>query len=90
MVAMAIFILASAVLVPSFDRIAPKYLKVVTSFSFSPFMVMSALRADLHPVCSSYFIESVGEILKFTAGAIHEVNVISEYQVTDRSSPDRD
>ncbi|KAH3750731.1 hypothetical protein DPMN_185262 [Dreissena polymorpha] len=42
-VAMAIIIRTSAVLVPYLERIAPNYLKLVTSFSFSPFIVMSAL-----------------------------------------------
>ncbi|KAH3798674.1 hypothetical protein DPMN_152276 [Dreissena polymorpha] len=36
------------------------------------------LRADLHPVCSCSFEDSVGIILKFTADATHAVNVISE------------
>ncbi|KAH3709326.1 hypothetical protein DPMN_068788 [Dreissena polymorpha] len=36
------------------------------------------------------FIESVGEILKFTATTTHEVNVISESQVADWSSTEGD
>ncbi|KAH3874661.1 hypothetical protein DPMN_037912 [Dreissena polymorpha] len=36
------------------------------------------------------FIESAGEILKFTDGATHEVNVIIESQVEDRSATDGD
>ncbi|KAH3882366.1 hypothetical protein DPMN_006302 [Dreissena polymorpha] len=42
-VAMAIIIWTSAVLVQSLDRFAPMYLKLVTFYSFLPFMVMSAL-----------------------------------------------
>ena len=42
-VAMDICIRLSAVLVPSFDRIAPKYLKQVTSAGSSPFIVMYSL-----------------------------------------------
>jgi hypothetical protein len=42
-VAVAILIWTSTVLVPSLDRVAPKYLKLVPSSSFSPFVVMSAL-----------------------------------------------
>ncbi|KAH3843247.1 hypothetical protein DPMN_116758 [Dreissena polymorpha] len=42
-VAMAIFIRTSAALVPSLNRVAPKYLKLVTSSSFLLFMVMCAL-----------------------------------------------
>ncbi|KAH3871037.1 hypothetical protein DPMN_034231 [Dreissena polymorpha] len=38
-VAMANLIWTSAVLVPSFDRVEPKYLKLVTFYSFSQFMV---------------------------------------------------
>ncbi|KAH3848026.1 hypothetical protein DPMN_090363 [Dreissena polymorpha] len=39
---MTILIRTSAVLVPSLDRVAPEYLKLVTP-SYSPFMVMYAL-----------------------------------------------
>ncbi|KAH3835345.1 hypothetical protein DPMN_108696 [Dreissena polymorpha] len=44
-VAMAILIRTAVVLVPPLNRVAPKYwyLKLVTSSSFSPFIVMSAL-----------------------------------------------
>ncbi|KAH3785612.1 hypothetical protein DPMN_163705 [Dreissena polymorpha] len=35
---------------------------------------------------SCSFIEFVGEILKFTAGTTHEVNVINEYRVGYGSS----
>ncbi|KAH3701268.1 hypothetical protein DPMN_076251 [Dreissena polymorpha] len=38
MVAMTIFIWTSAVLVPSFDKTDPKYLKLITFSRFSPFM----------------------------------------------------
>ncbi|KAH3812586.1 hypothetical protein DPMN_141022 [Dreissena polymorpha] len=41
-VAVAILIRTSAVLVPSLDRVAPKYMKLITS-NFSSFMVLSAL-----------------------------------------------
>ncbi|KAH3712470.1 hypothetical protein DPMN_072172 [Dreissena polymorpha] len=40
---MVILIRTSAVLVPSLGRVASKYLNLVTSSSFSPFLVMSAL-----------------------------------------------
>ncbi|KAH3842301.1 hypothetical protein DPMN_115939 [Dreissena polymorpha] len=40
---MAILIRTSAVLVPSLDMVSPKHLKLETSSSFSPFMVMSTL-----------------------------------------------
>ncbi|KAH3890355.1 hypothetical protein DPMN_014434 [Dreissena polymorpha] len=61
-VAIAIFIRSSAVLVPSLDKVAPKYLELVAFTYFSPFMVMYPLalfvlftmifdifRADLQP-----------------------------------------
>ncbi|KAH3820518.1 hypothetical protein DPMN_122262 [Dreissena polymorpha] len=99
---MAIFILTSAVLVPSLDRVSPKHLKRSTS-SFSPFMVMACagvgravhhdLRlslADFNSVCSCSFNESAGEILTFIAGANHEVNIINESQSGDGSSTDTD
>jgi hypothetical protein len=42
-IAVAILMWTLAVLVPSLDNVAPKHLKLVTSSSFSPLMVMSAL-----------------------------------------------
>ncbi|KAH3772276.1 hypothetical protein DPMN_173614 [Dreissena polymorpha] len=42
-VAMVILLRTSAVLVPPLAMVAPKFLKRVTSSSFSPFIVMSAL-----------------------------------------------
>ncbi|KAH3855377.1 hypothetical protein DPMN_097944 [Dreissena polymorpha] len=61
-VVIEICIRTSAVLVPSLGRVAPKYLKLVTSFSSTSFMGTSALglvcaiyqdlrilRADRHP-----------------------------------------
>ncbi|KAH3787360.1 hypothetical protein DPMN_165484 [Dreissena polymorpha] len=39
----AFLIPASAILLKSLEMVAPKYLKLVASSSFSPFMVMSAL-----------------------------------------------
>ncbi|KAH3720263.1 hypothetical protein DPMN_063160 [Dreissena polymorpha] len=56
---MVILFQTSAVLVPSLDMVAPQYLKLVTSYSFSPLMVMSALVLvvlftmifDVHRVC---------------------------------------
>ncbi|KAH3710565.1 hypothetical protein DPMN_070051 [Dreissena polymorpha] len=54
------------------------------------FIIIVDFRADLHPICSGSFIEYVGDILKFTAGATDEVNVTSESQVGDGSSTDGD
>ena len=42
-VAVAIRLQISAVQLPSLDRVAPKYLKLVTSSSCSPFMVVLVL-----------------------------------------------
>ncbi|KAH3721482.1 hypothetical protein DPMN_064410 [Dreissena polymorpha] len=42
-VAMVILIRTSMALVPFLDRVAITYLKLITSSSFSPFMVMSVL-----------------------------------------------
>ncbi|KAH3796890.1 hypothetical protein DPMN_150467 [Dreissena polymorpha] len=38
-------------------------------------------RANLHPVCSCFFVVSVGEILEFTAGDSNDVKSISESQI---------
>ncbi|KAH3730882.1 hypothetical protein DPMN_056881 [Dreissena polymorpha] len=48
------------------------------------------LCADPNPICSCSFIEYVGVVLEFTAGATHEVNVISESEFGDRFANDSD
>ncbi|KAH3717205.1 hypothetical protein DPMN_060136 [Dreissena polymorpha] len=56
---MVLLIRTSAVLMPSLDRVAHKYLKLVTSSSFSPFMVMFA---DWHrPRLSAYHLQAEAE-----------------------------
>ncbi|KAH3883555.1 hypothetical protein DPMN_007514 [Dreissena polymorpha] len=99
---MAILFWTSAVLVPSLDRVAAKYWKLVnfssyprslwchcgvcTVFGHSVQYDLRLLHTDLHSVFSCSFIESFGEIFKFTAGATHEVNVIRESSVGDLPS----
>ena len=72
----------SALLVPSgLHRGAPCFLKLVTSRTFWPVMLISALlllhacavghdlalfHADFHSICCCSVCESVGEVLKFT------------------------
>ncbi|KAH3778396.1 hypothetical protein DPMN_179853 [Dreissena polymorpha] len=66
-VTIAILSRTSAVLKPSMDRVAPKYLKLVTCFSCSQCDLCTGvgravhhdlrlLCADLLPVCSCYFM----------------------------------
>ena len=83
----AILMWTSAEQVPSLQRVAPRYLKLVTS-KFWMHMLISALMfiwlvtillfscADFHSIicfCSVY--KSVGEVLKFTIAATHKINV---------------
>ncbi|KAH3882350.1 hypothetical protein DPMN_006285 [Dreissena polymorpha] len=79
---MACLIRTSAALVPSLGRVVLKFLNLITSTSFSPFMVMSALvLVVLFTLIFDY---------SFTAGAIHGANDISESQTGYISSTDGD
>ncbi|KAH3755646.1 hypothetical protein DPMN_190344 [Dreissena polymorpha] len=49
---------------------------------------LDVISADLRAACSCSFIEPVSKVLEFTAGAIHDTNVISKARVTDGSATD--
>ena len=67
-------------------RVAPRYLKLVTSSNFWPFMLISALMLFVLLVLilrfsvltSTPYAESVGEVLKFTTAAAHKINVVGD------------
>ena len=77
-IAEAILMQTSAEQVPSLHRVAPRYLKLVTSCSFWPFMLISALMlcmllgmislffcAGFHSTCQYSVYELVLEVFKF-------------------------
>ena len=92
-VSLAIAIITEAILVqtstkqvPSLQRVAFRYLKLVTCSNFWPFMLIFALMlflllvvilfffcADSHSICPCSIYESVGEVLKFTSAAAHRL-----------------
>ena len=102
LLSLAIAAVNMAIVIRSLDRVASWYLKMFTFSSFLLVMVMSALvlfmqftmifdfHAEFQPVSPCSFIESVGEVLQFTADSMHEANVISESQVGDRSATNGD
>ncbi|KAH3837941.1 hypothetical protein DPMN_111344 [Dreissena polymorpha] len=55
-VAMAILIRNSAVLVPSLNRVAPKYMKLVTYSIFLLIIVMSALLFVIFTIIFDFFV----------------------------------
>ena len=72
-------------------RVAPKYLKLVTSSNFWPFMLIYALILfmllvmtllfsvfNFHSICRCSVYESTGEVLKFILAAAHKINVIGK------------
>ena len=76
---------------PSLHRIAPSYLKLVTSSNFWLFMLISALMlfmllvmilllscADFYSICRCSVYESVGEVLRFTTAAAHKIDVVGK------------
>ena len=88
-IAEAILRQTSAEQVPSLHRVAPRYLKLVTSSNFWPIMLISALILFMIllfsvltsiPCCCSVY-ESVGEVLKFTIAAAHKIDVVSKSKV---------
>ena len=77
--------------VPSLHRVAPRFLKLVISSNFWPFMLISALMllvllvmmllffcSDFHFLCRCSVYESVGEGLKFTIAAAHKTDVVGK------------
>ena len=75
---------------PSFKSVTPRYLKLITSSNFWPFLLKSAVVvraigydltlfcADFHSISCCSVYESVGEVLKFTVAAVHNMNVVGE------------
>ena len=74
-------------------RVAPRYLKLVTSSHFWPFTLVSALMlfvllvmtllffffyADLHSICRCSVYESFGGVLKFIIAAANKVDVVGK------------
>ena len=72
-------------------RFAPRYLKLVTSSNFWPFMLISALMLfvllvtvllfsvpDFHSVCYCSVYESVHKVLKSMSAAAHKIDVVGK------------
>ena len=71
-------------------RVAPRYLKLVTSSNFWPFMLigtnvvcavghdLALFCADIHFICCCFVYKSVGEILKFIIAATYKIDVVSK------------
>ena len=72
-------------------RVASKYLELLTSSNFWPFMLiictdvacavghdLALFCADFHSICRCSVYESVDEVLKFTTAAAHEIDVVGE------------
>ena len=88
--AIAEAILTSAEQVPSLHRVVPRYLKLVTSSNFWPFMLIPALMLFmllvlilLFPVLTSIPYAVVLSMsllvsLKFTTAAAHKITVVSK------------
>ena len=77
----AILMRISAEQVPSLHRVAPRYLKLVTSSNFWPVMLctvcvvghdLTLFCADSHSICICSVYESAGEVLKFTTAATQD------------------
>ena len=94
-IAEAILMQISTEQVPSLYRIAPRYLKLVTSCNLWPFMLISATYvvcavrydlalfcADFHSICHCSVYTSVGEVLKLTIDATHKIDVVGKSWVT--------
>ena len=79
--------------VPFLHRIVPRYLKLITSSNFWPFMLISACTdvvrlhvghdldlsyADFHSTCRCSVCESVGTVLKLTIAAAPNIDAIGE------------
>ena len=93
-VAVPIQMRISAVLVPSLDRVAPKYLKEVTVFDVGC-GIFSAVDhhfrffgADFHAVRSSTVCEPVSQLLQLVVASSNEVNVVGETQIAYWSATD--
>ena len=91
-IAEIILMLTSAEQVSSLHRVAPRYLKLVTSSNIWTFMLVNICTdvvhavgldhalfcADFHSICCCSVYESVGEVLKFTIAAAHKIDVVSD------------
>ena len=86
-----ILIGTSAEQVPSLHRVAFRYLKLVTSSTFWPFMLISALMlfvlldhglalfsADFDSICRCSLYESAGEVFKFTIATAQKIDVVGK------------
>ena len=75
---------------PSFKSVTPRYLKLITSSNFWPFLLKSAVVvraigydltlfcADFHSISCCSVYESVGEVLKLTIAAARKVDVFGK------------
>ena len=82
--------LTSAEQVPSFHRVAPRYLKLVISSNFWPIMVIPALMLVVLLVVILLFsvltsipfavalITSIGEVLKFTIATAYKIDIVGK------------
>ena len=82
--------LISAGQVPSLHEVVYRYLKLVTSSNFWPFVLIcpeflhaighdhALLCADFHSICVCSVYESVCEVLKFTIGAALKIDVVGK------------
>ena len=99
-IAEAILMQTSAEQVPSLHRVAPRYLKLVTSSNFIPFMLISALMLFvllvlilLFSVLTSipYAVALSTSLLvrywKFTTAAIHKISVVRKLYVAHLGLP---
>ena len=90
-VAEAILMPITSERMPFLYRVASKYLELVTSSNFWPFMLiictdvaravgrdLALFCADFHSICRRSIYESVGEVLKFIVAAAHKVDVVGK------------
>ena len=81
----------SAEQVQFLHKAAPRYLKLVISSNFWPFMLIAALMmlvllvvillffyADFHSICRCFVFEAVSEILKFTIAAAYNIDAVGK------------
>ena len=92
-VAVAIWMRISALPMPSFDRVAPKYSKLTTSSTVhgdvdtdlicTVYHDLGFLCADFHAIHTGSCSKSVHEVLELIAAALHKVNVICKLEVAE-------
>ena len=92
--AVAVAIWISALQVPSFDRVAPKYFfQGLTIHGDVDADLLCAIHhhrgllcADFHAICPGSCNESVREVLELIATASHKVNVVCKLEVAEWST----